>query len=290
MPDDRVMPVLREPNRRSRSNRKLLVLLFLFFMTVLIILFFQSSLSKISTIEIKGNEVLATEAIGQAAGIKVGDHFFGTSGGAVEQRVAAMRMVQSAHVTKRFPGIVTIEVKEFPKVAFQIGDGGKLQAVLADGSAVALQKAGAVPDRPILTGWRDDDPIKAKLCLTLGQIPAALLTDISEIQPDPTTGFEDKIKMFTRTQFIVETTVTFLPDKIDRLQAIVDNLHENNVTGGVITMLLTDSHAPLGDTAVSPKDGEKVSDKGTPKQSSKDPKQDTKQDNKAEKPVVKNNG
>lgn len=280
------MPVLREPKRRSRSNRKLLVLLFLFFMTVLVILFFQSSLSKISTIEIKGNEVLATQAIGQAAGIQVGDHFFGTSESSVEKRVAAMKMVQSAHVTKRFPGVVTIEVKEFPKVAFQLVEGGKLQAVLADGSAVPLQKAGAVPDKPILSGWRDDDPLKAKLCQTLGQITPALLTDISEIQPDPTSGFEDKIKMYTRSQFIVETTISFLPDKIERLQAIVDNLHENNVNGGVITMLLTDSHAPLDGTAAGTKD----SGGETQKPPAKDAKQDTKQDAKTDKPPKKSNG
>jgi cell division protein FtsQ len=284
------MPVLREPTRRSRSNRKLLALLFLFFMTVLVILFFQSSLSKITSIEIKGNEVLATDAIGQAAGIKVGDHFFGTNGSAVEKRVAAMKMVQSAHVTKRFPGVVTIEVTEYPKVAFQIGSEGKLQAVLADGSAVELQKEGAVPDRPILTGWRDDDPIRTKLCQTLEKIPPALLADISEIQPDPTSGFEDKIKMYTRSQFIVETTVTFLPDKIDRLQAIVDNLHENNVNGGVITMLLTDSHAPLDTAADSAKDSAKENDKSAQKQPAKDGKQDTKQDTKTDKSPTKNNG
>ncbi|WP_231571049.1 cell division protein FtsQ/DivIB [Gordoniibacillus kamchatkensis] len=246
MPDDRVMPVLREPKRRSRSNRKLLALLFLFFMTVLLILFFQSSLSKITAIDVRGNEFLSAEAIGQASGLRVGDHFFAHSGASIEKNVASLHMVQSVHVTKRFPGLVTIEVKEFPKVAFQLGEGGKLEAVLADGSSAPLQKEGAVPDKPLLTGWKEGDPLRLKLCKTLGQIPAALLSDISEIKPDPTTGFEDKIRMYTRSQFIVETTIGFLPDKIERLPSIVDNLHENNVNGGVITMLLTDSHAPLG--------------------------------------------
>lgn len=246
VPDDRVMPVLREPKRRTRSNRKLLALLFLFFMTVLIILFFQSSLSKITDIEIHGNEFLSAETIGQASGIRVGDHFFAHTGPSIERAVAAVPMVQSVRVTKRFPGLVTIDVKEFPKVAFQLGDDGKLEAVLADGSSAALQKEGAVPDKPLLSGWRKDDPLKLKLCKTLGQIPAALLSDISEIKPDPTAGFEDKIRMYTRSQFIVETTINYLPDKIERLPSIVDNLHENNVFGGVITMLLTDSHAPLG--------------------------------------------
>jgi cell division protein FtsQ len=249
VPDDRVMPALREPKRRSRSNRKLLMLLFLFFMTVLVILFFQSPLSKISAIDIRGNEFISADAIRQASGIAVGDHFFAHSGSSIERAVASLRMVQSVTVTKHFPGLVTIEVKEYPKVAFQLGDGGKLEAVLADGSSAPLQKAGAVPDKPLLAGWRNDDPLKAKLCKTLGQIPAALLSDISEIRPDPSSGFDDKIRMYTRSGFIVETTITFLPDKIERLPAIVDDLHENNVTGGVITMLLTDSHAPLGGDA-----------------------------------------
>jgi cell division protein FtsQ len=240
------MPVLREPKRRSRSNRKLLALLFLFFMTVLIILFFQSSLSKISTIDIRGNEYIATDTIAKASGVSVGDHFFGRSGTSIERSVATLHMVQSAHVTKRFPGHITIEVQEYPKVAFQIGDDGVLQAVLADGSAATLQNTGTVPDKPLLTGWQASDPLRVKLCQTLAKIPAALFSDISEIRPDPSAGFDDKIKMYTRSQYIVQTTITLLPDKIERLSSIVDNLRENNEAGGVITMLLTDSYAPLG--------------------------------------------
>ncbi|MFC0214161.1 cell division protein FtsQ/DivIB [Paenibacillus chartarius] len=246
MPDDRVMPVLREPQRRSRSNRKLLVLLFLFFMTVLVILFFQSSLSKISAIEIQGNEFLATETIAKASGIAVGDHYFAHSRTSIANSVSKVPMVQSVDVRKRFPGLVTIEVKEYPKVGFELADDGKMLAVLADGSTSPLQKPGAVPDKPLLTGWKADDPNRLKLCAALSMIPAALLSDISEIKPDPTNGFEDKIKMYTRSQYIVETTISYLPEKIGRLPSIVDNLQENNVHGGVITMLLTDSHAPLG--------------------------------------------
>jgi cell division protein FtsQ len=276
VPEEMKVPALRKPKTRPRSSRRLLALLFLFFVTVLAILFFQSSLSKISSIKIEGNELLSSEAIGQASGLSVGDHFFSVSARAVESKVAAMKMVESVQVAKHFPGVITITVKEYPKVAFQMGDGGKLQAVLADGSAVTL-RSGVVPDKPILTDWSDSDPMKAKLCKTLSQIPPGLLSDISEIRPDPSDGFPDKIKMYTRSQFIVTTTVTLLPEKIAYLQTYIDNLHENNISGGIITMLLADSHTPLEQASGNPNAGKSGSqdktnkpDKPAPTQPQKD--------------------
>ncbi|MEW9698092.1 cell division protein FtsQ/DivIB [Paenibacillus sp. SI8] len=245
MSEDRKVPALPTPKRRARTNRKLLGFLFVFFITVLVILFFQSSLSKISAIQIEGNELLATDTIGQAAQIVAGDRFFAVSSSMIEQRVAALPVVKSVKVTKHFPGIIHILVQEFPKVAFQMGADGKKQAVLADGAVVTLP-VGSVPmDMPILTGWSDTDPNKTALCKVLGEIPVSSLSDISEIKPDPSESYPDKIKLYTRSQFEVYTTITYLPDKIDNLPAYIASLQEEHITNGIIKMLEVDNHAPF---------------------------------------------
>ena len=175
MSEDRKVPTLPVPKPRARTNRKLLIFLFVFFITVLIILFFQSSLSRISAIEVEGNELMASETIGQASQIAVGDRFFAVSSQAIQQRIAKIPMIKAAVVKKHFPGVIHITVEEFPKVAFQIGADGKKQAVLADGAVVQLS-AGSIPlDMPILTGWTDGDPNKAALCKVLGEIPESAL-------------------------------------------------------------------------------------------------------------------
>ncbi|MCD1261620.1 FtsQ-type POTRA domain-containing protein [Paenibacillus athensensis] len=239
------MPALPKPKPRARASRKLLAFLFLFFITLLVILFFQSSLSRVSVIQVEGNDLLDAESIRQAAGLKEGDRFFAIGGSDIAARVKSLKMVQDVEVTKHFPGQVHIQVKEFPKVAFQLTPEGKTEAVLADGAVVELPSGDFPLDKPILTGWSDSDPNKAALCQVLGELPASALADISEIKPDPSESYPDKIKMYTRSQYEVYTTIAYLPDKIDNLPAYIASLQENHVDGGVIRMLEVDNHAPF---------------------------------------------
>ncbi|NOV03411.1 cell division protein FtsQ/DivIB [Paenibacillus planticolens] len=247
MSDDRNVPALPPvPKPRARTNRKLLFFLFIFFAIILFILFMQSSLSRVSAIEVEGNELMSSETIGQASQIAVGDRFFAFSSRTIAQRISSLPMVKAAVVKKHFPGVVHITVQEFPKVAFQIGTDGKKQAVLADGAVVELPAGSSIPlDMPILTGWTDGDPNKAALCKVLSEIPESALSDISEIKPDPSEPYPDKIKLYTRSQFEVYTTIAYLPEKIDNLPAYIASLQEDHITSGIIKMLEVEYHAPF---------------------------------------------
>ncbi|SEB41881.1 FtsQ-type POTRA domain-containing protein [Paenibacillus sp. GP183] len=283
MPEDQKVPPLPKPPARPRSNRKLLAFLILFFVTVLVILFFRSSLSRIDEIQIEGIELIPKEVVGQAAALVPGDSFFATSGTTIENRVKSLPMIKSVKVTKHFPGVLHIQVQEFPKVAFQFTAVGKTQAVLADGTSIDLPPGDVPIDRPILSGWTDNDPNKKQLCKVLGEIQAVALSDISEIKPDPSESYPDKIKIYTRSQFEVYTTIGYFPDKIDNLPAYIATLKENNVSKGVIKMLEVDNHAPFqleqdkssSDTkatpvpSATPKATPKPTPKSTPKDTSK---------------------
>jgi cell division protein FtsQ len=245
LPEEQKVPPLPKPPARPRSNRKLLAFLFVFFVTVLVILFFRSSLSRINEIQIEGTELIPKEVVGQAAALVPGDSFFATSGTTIENRVKGLPMVKAVKVTKHFPGVLHIQVQEYPKVAFQFTADGKTQAILADGAVIDLPPGDVPLDRPILSGWTDNDPNKKQLCEVLGEIQAAALSDISEIKPDPSESYPDKIKIYTRSQFEVYTTIAYFPDKIDNLPAYIATLKENNISKGVIKMLEVDNHAPF---------------------------------------------
>lgn len=58
------------------GSRKLLTILILLFVALLAVLFFNSSISKISEIQIEGTRFVTREEIGKAAAILVGDAFF----------------------------------------------------------------------------------------------------------------------------------------------------------------------------------------------------------------------
>jgi cell division protein FtsQ len=239
------MPVIKEPKKRSRSSGKLLVFLFIFFITLLCVLFFQSTLSKISEVQIVGQEHVSIDEIGQAAAIKPGDHFFSVSSSSVGERIKALRMIESVEVTKHFPGKIHIEVKEYPKVAYQINENGQVEALLADASVVRVSAPTAALDMPILSGWAKDDPLKEQLCKVMAQLPAVLFADVSEIKPAPSESYPDKIKMYTRSQFEVQTTIGYLPEKMKYMESYIANLRDNKIKGGVLKLLEADSHTPF---------------------------------------------
>ncbi|HTG69349.1 MAG TPA: FtsQ-type POTRA domain-containing protein, partial [Candidatus Udaeobacter sp.] len=81
------MPVLKEPSRKRMGSRKLLTILILLFVALLAVLFFNSSISKVSEIQIEGMRFVTSEEIGKTSGILVGDAFFRTSSSTIEDRI-----------------------------------------------------------------------------------------------------------------------------------------------------------------------------------------------------------
>lgn len=238
------LPVIRKKKIKKRSSRKLLLILFVFFIIVFIILFFNSSISRIDTIDIRGNHFLTKQQIGQASEIELDDHFFAVRKNVIEKKVKDLELARSVKVTKRFPGHVIIEVEEYPKVAFQIMEDGTKSAVLANGTAVPIDGE-AILDMPILTGWEANDPIKSKLSRVLETIPQEQLADISEIKPLPSAAYPEKIKLYTRSYFEVITTVEFLAEKMSYLDDIIQELNEDDITSGELTLLEADIHTPF---------------------------------------------
>lgn len=234
------MPVLKEPVRKRKGNKKLLAILLLLFAALLAVLFFNSSISRISEIQVTGMEHASMEQIQAASAVRVGDAFFQTSSGEIAGLVEQLPHVQSAKVVKVFPGVIKIEVQEHPVVAFELMQDGKLQALLASGASVEAKLGGGAMDKPILSGWEQDDPIKRELTKQLALIPQKQLSDLSEITPIPSKAYPDRIRMYTRTKFEVITAVSVLQEKIEALNAVIETQEP-----GKITMLLADTYVPF---------------------------------------------
>jgi cell division protein FtsQ len=257
------VPAMKQTARKPRSSKKLLAFLFTFFIVLLVILFFQSSLSKITSIEVEGLELLSEDEVRQAIPVKIGDHFFAISTDAIEHTLQSVKMVQSAEASKRFPGVIRVEIHEHPRVAFQIGEDGRKEVLLADGSPVAIELKNVTIDKPILTGWNKEDPNKLLLTKVMSTIPAAYFSDISEIKPDPSESYPDKIKMYTRSHFEVQTAISYLPDKLPYLDLYITNMQENGINTGVLKLLEADNHMPFDSKPADtkPSDSKQTTDK-----------------------------
>ncbi|OMF21039.1 cell division protein DivIB [Paenibacillus sp. FSL H8-0548] len=235
------MPVLKEPSRKRMGSRKLLTIIILLFVALLAVLFFNSSISKVSEIQIEGTRFVTKEAIGAASEIVIGDAFFRTSSSTIEANILILPQINEVKVTKVFPGLLKIMVEEFPVVAFELSKQGEMTALLSNGTTVeADSDVMQLVDKPVLSGWTDDDPVKAELTKQLGKISAKQLSDISEIMPSPSSAYPDRILMYTRTKFEVITAVSVLTEKIDTLNAVIETQEP-----GKLTMLLADKYEPF---------------------------------------------
>jgi cell division protein FtsQ len=239
LPPNENIPALREVPKKKRGSRKLLVLLLLFFISVFAYLFFQSSLAKISAIDIQGNEVATSDQIGQASGLAVGQSFFLIDEEEAVSGIQTLGAVQEVTVTKKFPGKVTLIVKEYGKAAYRIGEGGGPEVILANGTVHPLPGNVFPSDRPILTGWTAGDELWNNLSRVLAGIPNELLTDVSEIKPFPNV-FEDRIKLYTRSRFEVITRISLLSAKLPNLSYYTNEFKKKNGTTGILWLLEQD--------------------------------------------------
>lgn len=235
------VPVLKNPiPPKKKGGRKVAVILFLLVLVLLCVLFFRSSLSKISEITFEGNTYLSHEELLEIAGVQVGDPYFGTSNGKIEGRLAEVPSIETVTVDKSFPGKLHILVKEHPVVAYEFTDAGQLNGLLANGTKVPQMNGSTLMDKPILTGWDEEDPYLSKLCAKLAKISDILLLDISEIIPSPTVSYPDRIKMYTRSGFEVISSISVLQDKAEYMSMIMDSQDP-----GLLTLLEADTYVPF---------------------------------------------
>ncbi|MDP4096931.1 FtsQ-type POTRA domain-containing protein [Paenibacillus sp. P96] len=239
MPQAKI-PVLREHKPKMKTSRKIVLILILLFIVLFAVLFFRSSLSRITEIDFKGSLFTSEAELLKQSALHVGGQFFGTSTGEVEERLKEIKTIQSVHVDKQFPGIISINIKEYDTVAYEVGTDGSLLAILSNGTSVGVSNSGIAVEKPVLTSWKADDPYKAELCKILSDIPGEWTADISEIIPDPSPSFPDRIKMYTRSQFEVLTSVSLLAEKISYLNQVLETEEP-----GLVSMFEADTYVPF---------------------------------------------
>ncbi|WP_172194146.1 cell division protein FtsQ/DivIB [Saccharibacillus qingshengii] len=240
----------RRPRRRGRW--KLWFVLILLLAAILSVVFFQSPLSRIQQIEVEGNVYVDRSAVIEAAGLRIGGQFFASSSSNVEQRIVSnLRAVEGATVKKRFPGKILLTVDEYDPVAYELLEDGSIQALLGSGAEIPLRDQGLPAEKPMLTEWAGKEEQKAALCRALASVPDSLLSDLSEIMPFSTPSFPDKIKVYTRSRFEVETTISLLKDKLEILGGITETQ-----SPGKIKLLEADDFTPFIQSETEEEGGE----------------------------------
>ncbi|MBO9600549.1 MAG: FtsQ-type POTRA domain-containing protein, partial [Cohnella sp.] len=122
------IPALKEEpvKRTSRGKKVLLGIVVALVVFILIFLFFRSSLSKYSDIQVVGTNYLSEEEVLQSLDVKTGDSFFFPKISELKARVSKLEPLKSVSISKKFPGVLRVAVTEYPEVAVQLSGDGKV--------------------------------------------------------------------------------------------------------------------------------------------------------------------
>jgi cell division protein FtsQ len=236
----------RKKKRKEKNNLKWLLLGLIFFMLILLIVFFSSSLSRVQTITVNGEQLISEAEIIKASKILINDQYLFTFTDEIVANVKKLGSIEDVRVIKKFPGVIQLEIKEYLPVAYILRVDGERDVVLANGKRLPASSE-MLLDKPILSGFAD-----AQMESKLSQMTEALikvdrihLNDLSEIVPVKSKTYSDKIQIFTRSGYEVFTTIQYFPKKIIHLQEIIGRLKAKDIQDGYINLLEADHYSPF---------------------------------------------
>lgn len=229
--EDRI-PKLKK-KKQQRTNVKFIAYISIFFILLLVIVYFQSSLSKVATIEVNGNRAVSDEVIVQLSGLSSKTTIWGIRSKLIEAQIEKHKEISEAKISKSFPNKVVIHIKELSRIAYMEME-GKFYPVLETGRVLEPLKLRDVPaDAPILIDWKQGEKLQ-ELAAELRKVPDSIMNRISEVHHRPTLSDTLHISILMNDGYEVQATIRGLSKKLTAYPAIVQQLPEN--AKGIIHM------------------------------------------------------
>ncbi|WP_440867972.1 cell division protein FtsQ/DivIB [Staphylococcus shinii] len=188
---------LKEKRAKRRKRQKQIqysVFGVLLFIIILILIYMFTPLSKISSVEISGNDNTSKNTINKAINVKDNSRMYTYSTTNAQNKLEESTLIKSAEVKKHFPNKLTVKVSEKQIVALTKKKDNYLP-VLEDGTELEDYDGNATDNGPILEGFEKDK--KEKIIQALSEMPAKVRGMIAEIKFDPQENAQNQIKLFT---------------------------------------------------------------------------------------------
>jgi len=239
--EDRI-PTLKK-RRKKRTNRKFIVLILLFFCVLAVLLYFQSPYSKINKITIKGAWLADEQYYSQASTLAPGKSMWGFKVKDIEALLLKDKWVKEAHVKRNWLRGVTIDIKEWKKVAYLAGD-GTYYPLLENGKR--FEQAGdAIPmDAPVFIGITGEKTIK-KLVVQLAKLKPEVLALISQVNTNSNDTNPNAVKLYMNDGYEVRAVIQSLAEKLNYYPSIVAQI--SNLEKGIIDLEVGSYYRPFND-------------------------------------------
>ncbi|MBO0994280.1 cell division protein FtsQ/DivIB [Bacillus sp. SD088] len=226
--EDRIPKI--KVHRRKKANRRLIILLSVFFLLIVVVVYFQSPLSHIKEIDIKGNKIASKEDILSVSGLEPGGKLWNINRKNVKNNLKKLPEVKDVDVKITFPNTIKLHIKEHASLALLMNDDQHVQPVLENGQ-VLKEKNRLLMNAPILIKFKEDEILK-DLIAQLKDIPTEIYYSISEIQHDPKKTDPYHIYLYMNDGNEVNATIPTLAEKMAHYPSVVGQLDPD--TKGVI--------------------------------------------------------
>jgi cell division protein FtsQ len=219
--EDRI-PKLKEVRKR-KANRRLTMLLLVFFVLIACILYFLSPLSHIRSVEVEGNRYLSSAQISKASKLRKDASVWNVDKKETIANVKSLPEIKSVKVKVKLPNSIVIDVKEHNRMAYLV-KADRFYPIMENGKILDKLQKGEIPVyAPVLLGYQEGEALNL-LLEQLNDLPEAVLNSISEIYSEPTKTDKYHITMFMNDGFEVSATTRTLSEKLVHYPSIVGQL------------------------------------------------------------------
>lgn len=195
-----------------------------FFLLLSGVLYFQSPLSKIGTITVKGNQSLSPDFLVELSDLKIGTSFWKVNQNNVTERIKKHSEIKNVNIEKKLPNTIVINITEYKRVGY-INRNNQFLPIIENGDIITPNKndENILPaDAPILVGW--DEKGAKILAKELAEIQPSIAKLISEIHFTPTEYDPLHMTLYMNDGYEVRATVRSFSKNIEAYPSIVSEL------------------------------------------------------------------
>jgi cell division protein FtsQ len=251
--EDRI-PKLKQLRKR-KANRRLILLLSLFFILIVCVMYFLSPLSHIRTIKVEGNRYLTSGQIVSLSGLTRDTSIWKINKNESSRKIKSNPEIKKVSIKTQIPNTVIITVKENNRMAYLV-KGGHFLPILENGAILPRLKKGNIPVyAPVLVDFTEGKALNQVLT-ELSKLPPEIVNSISEIHEAAKKSDEYHIQLYMNDGFEVSASSRTLADKLVHYPSIVSQLNPD--VKGVID-LEVGSYFKAYNQPVSKKKEEKAS-------------------------------
>lgn len=215
--EDRI-PSFRE-RRKRRTNFKFILLTTVFVLVLFFLLYLQSSYSKVQKIVVEGAVLEQQQFYIDESQISLDQSMWGFTIKDVEQQLQQLDWVESVNVKRKLLTTVTIDIKEYKKIAF-LSQGDLYYPMLENGYIYKELSEQMSIDAPVLVEF-NDEAMRKRLLKELPKIDESILMLISQINAVATENDPYAITLYMNDGYEIRADITTLAEKINYYPSII---------------------------------------------------------------------